>query len=159
MADIVEVIQTVQEVVVQETPPDNVILTSPIGIVLGGGGGGGADLTLGNPQSTELLISNLGPGSSASRDADLITEFMTGRLWWVSIGSAVPIRVDIEKVVNAARSYYDHLYKTAAGPAPWASPDPRFFTALGDTLTKFGITVTNLSPHLTSDVRAVIYWD
>src|ERR1041385_1559508 len=152
MPDNIEIIENLDTVVIQEVAPDSVILASPVAIGGGGGPGGGSGITLGEPRSTILVAPNLSPGNSLDLDADPITSFFVGRLWAVSIQSSVSLRCDVE-LVNGSRSIYDTLYKKAGDPQNWFAPDPRFFQATGDGITKYGVTVYNLSPINSADMH------
>jgi|SRR5215831_10925493 len=162
MADNVTIIENPPENVIIEEKLDSIILSSPVAIGGGsGGGGGGGGFPIGEPRSTVLLAPNLSPGSSLTLNADAITSFLTGRLWAVSAQSSVSLRCDVQKVVSAARSNYDIIYKRAGDPGIWFAPDPRFFTAVGVSggTTFFGVTVYNEAPIGAADIHVTIYWD
>lgn len=110
------------------------------------------------PHDEILAAVALAAGANADLDATAITAAKTGRLLAVDVGATVPLRVDIQ-LVNGSRVTRTTVYTRAGDTREWRPPAPQFFELLGDGSACFGLSVTNLSPHLTADARAVVYWD
>ena len=111
-----------------------------------------------DPQQQVLLASALAAGASTDLNAADIATGKTGRLMAVDLSSSVPCRCDVQ-TVSGARVTRTVLYARAGDSRLWRPPGPTFVELAGGTGIHFGAAVTNLSPSLTADVRAVLYWD
>ncbi len=112
-----------------------------------------------SPQDIALLAAALTPGGNIDLNATDITAGKTGRLLAVDIGASIPVRCDIQTVVGASRVIRTTVYTSPGRSLLWRSPGPKSIVLAGAVGSRFGISITNLSPHLTADVRATVYWD
>lgn len=121
-------------------------------------GGSGSGINVGNTIDKQFVVLNVPAGGSDQLNADPITNNKIGRLWMIDYNGSVPIKLDVEYVIGP-RVIKASITKLAGNPEPWVPPDPRFMTLEGDGVVFFGCTVTNLSPHRTSDIKVTIYYD
>ena len=111
-----------------------------------------------SPQHSVLVSTGLGAGANDDLDAADITVGKTGRLTAVDVGASVPLRCDIQ-TVSGARVTRTTVYTQAGETVSWRPPGPTYHELAGGTGVHFGVSVTNLSPHLAADARATLYWD
>jgi hypothetical protein len=111
-----------------------------------------------DPQSASLLASALGAGASVDLDGTIITNAKKGQLIAADIGSSVPLRVDLQTVAGS-RVTRTTVYIQSGQSELWRSPGASYIEQLGTGTEKFGVSVTNLSPHLTADARITLFWD
>lgn len=111
-----------------------------------------------SPQDDALLATALAAGANADLNATDITTGKTGRLIAVDVGGSVPVRCDIQ-TVNGPRVTRTTVYTQPGRSELWRSPALKQIELTGAAGVHFGVSVTNLSPHLTADVRVTIYWD
>lgn len=126
--------------------------------ISGSGGAGSGGINVGDAIDKQFIVNNVPAGGSDQLDADPITNNKIGRLWMIDYNGSVPIKLDVEYVIGP-RVIKASITKLAGNPEPWVPPDPRFMTLEGDGVVLFGCTVTNLSPHRTSDIKVTIYYD
>lgn len=111
-----------------------------------------------SPQDDLLSSTDVAPGGNVDLDASVITTGKMGRLMGIDAGASVPLRVDIQ-TVSPARVSRTTMYLLSGASVPWRPPTPTFIELIGDGDNKFGVSITNLSPSRTADVKATVYWD
>jgi hypothetical protein len=111
-----------------------------------------------SPQDDVLISVDVAPGGNVDLDASVITSGKMGRLMGIDAGASVPLRVDMQ-TVSPSRVTRSTMYLLPGASVPWRPPTPTFIELIGDGDNKFGVSITNLSPSRTADVRATVYWD
>lgn len=116
-----------------------------------------------SPVRDYLNSPSLAAGASVNLDGTTIAAAKTGKLMAARVSSSAPCKWIIKSRDGAVELTFGVLFTGLHGSdcnAPWATPDKRFTTLLGNGIDEnFRVTVTNLDQENAADVHATLLWD
>jgi len=101
---------------------------------------------------------SLAAGATVRIDTADITN-TTGKLLYVMVASAQPIRVDVGTTVAASFTAAEIYMQEAYGSEPWRTPERDHITETSGAGRTFSVEITNLDNNKASDVHATFVYE
>lgn len=114
-----------------------------------------------SPQTSFGTTASVAAGSSTSIDSSQINVGKTGKLMYVEVGSALPLKVQLQTVLNGVATTVLTAFAWD-GNWDWSPPSKEFVKVAQDVtagLDGFRCLITNMDPSKATDVYATFLYD